>query len=405
MNIGSVVMLAIQVYLGFLTASSGSPSAGESFDTPPQEVLVHAVSKPRMEWKVDFGQGIKVGPVVAPDGWAYIASWPGSNLTAIKPDGSRAWTIRFTSPVAAAPAFGPSGDLFLSCEVGVASRVDPHTGSILWTQDLGRPVATSLAIAADGMIIATTVEGQILALSDSGDLLWRNRVSERQMSSPSIDGSGNIYAHDSAFMLWKVSSEGQIIWTRDLGAVADSIGISYEFNYSGEPPHPVMIDEGPVVVIGRAVVRLDRFSKVIWTYTTSWDISSQPVVQEDNSLYFGNSDYRVYAVSNEGELMWTAATDDHVLTVPVALNDGYILAGSTDYLLYLLDPDGTIVWSFLAHPGLIGTHLSLDSERGRVLYSSSGALVSVKIGNWSLAQSSWPMFRGGSSYSGRPFKR
>ncbi|MEO0557616.1 MAG: PQQ-binding-like beta-propeller repeat protein [Bacteroidota bacterium] len=157
----------------------------------------------------DGGGEIVTAPLVGPDGTVYVGSWgEGEHEThavyAINPDGTLRWRYPSASSldlrVYASPALSPDGaTVYISSYRGEDANLpaslyafDPTGTSdverLRWSLGLeldGLPVyTTTLAVGSDGVIYVGGLVGQgfgvpvVLAVSDSGTLLWSVRIQD-----------------------------------------------------------------------------------------------------------------------------------------------------------------------------------------------------------------------------------
>jgi len=137
--------------------------------------------------------------------------------------------------------------------------------------------------------------------------------------------------------------------------------INWKYRSNGQIGSTALISEGKIYFFssdGRLYC-IDRMSgKPVWTYKTfsgalpdrryDWPdyYQSSPVI-DDNVVYFGGGDGRVYAVHAEnGNLKWSFATGDIVHTKP-AIHKEKLLVGSFDGYMYCLNKEaGTLIWRF-----------------------------------------------------------
>jgi outer membrane protein assembly factor BamB len=99
---------------------------------------------------------------------------------------------------------------------------------------------------------------------------------------------------------------------------------------------------------------LSTKGKLLWKFKTggekifdTWDYyQSDPIVRGD-TVYFGSSDYNIYAVkASSGKLCWQYKTGGMVHASPVLKNDSLFI-GSYDGFLYALSADsGKLLWKF-----------------------------------------------------------
>ena len=85
-----------------------------------------------------------------------------------------------------------------------------------------------------------------------------------------------------------------------------------------------------------------------WSFRTGSFIDSSPAIGVDGTIYIASIDDKLYAVHADGTLKWSFTTGDDITSSPVISSDGTIYIGSGDNNLYALKPDRTLKWIFSA---------------------------------------------------------
>jgi len=97
--------------------------------------------------------------------------------------------------------------LFFVDSKGLISAIDLRTGDSLWKEQIKGKVITGSTGAANGLIVAGTREGEVVALSqEDGRLLWTAKLSTEVVAAPATNGEivvvntidGQIFALDAA---------------------------------------------------------------------------------------------------------------------------------------------------------------------------------------------------------------
>ncbi len=84
-----------------------------------------------------------------------------------------------------------------------------------------------------------------------------------------------------------------------------------------------------------------------WSFKTLGNLSMQPVIGTDGTIYLGDDEGYIYAVSPQGESLWRfRLSQDSLLTSPAIGLDGTVYISSFDGNIYALAPDGTAKWNF-----------------------------------------------------------
>jgi outer membrane protein assembly factor BamB len=94
------------------------------------------------------------------------------------------------------------------------------------------------------------------------------------------------------------------------------------------------------------LVTIPAFVTLKWKFTTNGAVTSPPAIGADGTIYFGSSDFRLYAVNPDGTPKWAIGTNPAPFSSPAVGADGTIYIGSNDGHLYAVNPDGTLKWKF-----------------------------------------------------------
>ena len=168
---------------------------------------------------------------------------------------------------------------------------------------------------------------------------WRFPADGWVYGSPVIDKNGTIYFGASNF--YAVNCNGYFIW---------------EYNHKGCTQSAPVIDDDGIIYVGTLgadpsdyLYAFYQNGTVKWKYATDYlgYIFSSPVVDENNSIYFGDCTGYINALySSNGTLKWRYKTGDWVMSSPAIGSDGIVYCGSHDHNLYALYPNGTLKWQF-----------------------------------------------------------
>jgi len=161
-------------------------------------VIAYAPSTGAEIWKVNCLKGDAVpSPVLA--GGLVCAVMEGSDLTAIRPDGSGdvtkthvAWASEGDFPSISSPV--TDGErLYLISSAGMMSCWDAAAGKMLWEEDLEMAVVSSPTLVADRIyIMGGEGDGMVVKAAAKYELLARNLLGEPCQTSPAF-AAGRIY--------------------------------------------------------------------------------------------------------------------------------------------------------------------------------------------------------------------
>jgi len=110
-----------------------------------------------------------------------------------------------------------------------------------------------------------------------------------------------------------------------------------------------------------------------WEFATALSIHSSPAIGPDDTIYFGSSNHKLYALNPNGTVKWDYATGNFVDSSPAIGPDGTTYFGSSDDKLYALYPNGMKKWDFTTGGNItsspaIGSDgtIYIDSENGKL---------------------------------------
>ena len=211
--------------------------------------------------------------------------------------------------------------------------------------------------AADGVVYATTLNGQVYALNDLGP----EGVSTRWIST--VGGEkGFLGAYNSPSLgryLYVSGIDGFLyaLNTPDGGAPAEAVWRQPQVESEDMLPlvsSPALDEAGGIVAVGSEDGGLYAYNALTgenlsWSpFMTGGEVWSTPVLR-NGVAYFGSQDGNVYAVSLEtGTVKWQFETGAAVVASPL-IHKNLLIIGSFDRQLYGLGlSDGQLRWQFSA---------------------------------------------------------
>jgi len=84
----------------------------------------------------------------------------------------------------------------------------------------------------------------------------------------------------------------------------------------------------------------------LWKFRTEGWMNGGIIIGNNETLYFGNSNFYLYAVYPNGTEKWRYGSGMSIDTSPAIADDGTIYVGSWDDYLHAVYPNGTIIWKF-----------------------------------------------------------
>jgi outer membrane protein assembly factor BamB len=241
------------------------------------------------------------------------------------------------SNITNAPAIGRNGMLFYGAGTFVVGYADPTRA---WRFDTGgQEVDTSVALTADGLVIAGSLNDRLYALdSADGGKRWERELHGDVDSSPAINRiTGTIYTCGGNHC-YAIKPDGGDEW-------------DYNASTSMNPGAPVLGLDGTVHVMTsggelRALRPGDKSVK--WTYRTNgpgptiWHLPA--AVGLDGTIYTGQSNTLVALNPETGLPRWEANADQTIRTSILIDGSDVIYVGTTQNNVIAFDSGGKELW-------------------------------------------------------------
>lgn len=310
-------------------------------------------------WFFHTGKGIFSTPVIGRDGTIYVGS-ADHVFYAVNPDGSLQWQVETGEIIDSAGAITINDEdervTFIS---GDGKMYQLRTGELLdstrevWQFEaelrpgvsFNRWFEGNVAVGPDGTLYAGNTNFMYYALSTDGKLKWTYPTGSNNWSQAAFGEDGSIYWGSLDTFIRKVSAQGKEIWRRrTLGFVAASAAIgsdgtvyigSFDSNLYALNPHS---------------------GRVMWKFSTGDHIYSSAALSHDvkgqtSTIYIASTDGTLYALSPEGSLLWQYDTGDPIRSSPAVGKspDGLadiIYFGCGNGFLYAINADGTLRWAY-----------------------------------------------------------
>jgi outer membrane protein assembly factor BamB len=273
-------------------------------------------------------------------------SWHGNRKnTGLSPfdtggvDGTLRWAIPLPSKAGVSPVIGSNGSVYVS----TTGYPNPDN-------------ANAPPIFSPGLY----------AVRPDGSMEWNltfNDPYELFAPSGTVVGTsrGTIYYVPQYRNALAIESDGSVAWNRTMPAILS---------------HPAVTANGTILLgcaDGLYAIRPDGSN--MWNFTTRSPVYSSPALDDDGTIYFADNDYRLYALSPDGQAKWFASIKEFdwsrqfsCLSSPAIGADGAVYVGSPDGCLYAVDRQGSLRWKL---------------KTGKAVYSSPaiGADGTIYIGS------------------------
>ncbi|MCG3131615.1 MAG: Outer membrane protein assembly factor BamB [Phycisphaerae bacterium] len=259
-----------------------------------------------------------------------------------------------------------------------------ETGEEVWRYFVpGGTINSSPAVDANGMVHFSSAKTMYALDADDGSEVWVKTFRESIHSSPALDEEARRFDYvleGSTYRAFDIV-DGTQLWafpmlgTFDHGTAVIENGRLFTGNFANSQFNrrvycvdarkgeeiwnaPVYSSTQNVAMGHRGVLYAtpsgsfgDLYAfdaatgEVIWRYVVDNPIFDPPVVDGEDSIYFGTPSlpYTVYAVRSDGSELWRYAMPDNVFGSPIIAPDGTLYVMCSDKFLYAFrDPAGDL---------------------------------------------------------------
>jgi putative membrane protein insertion efficiency factor len=207
----------------------------------------------------------------------------------------------------------------------------------------GMPLGWSGVVTADSAMFFGSMNGKLVTLDLSGNLLWQTPLE----GSASSGGFGCAPGSTSVAIYGVPAVSGDLVYVGayngKLYAVSSSTGLSKDVYLDESNPQPIV--GGPVVAQGKIYIAssdgklyaLDATSlDKEWEFLTGDKIWSTPAMVDD-TLFIGSFDKKLYAINAaDGSQKWESLVQGAIVSTPLVYNDT-VYVGSFDRYFYAVD--------------------------------------------------------------------
>jgi len=264
-------------------------------------------------------------------------------------------------------------------------------GIVLWSEPIvGETVGEPLVFY--GQVIVTSSDGKIYSFRiEDGQINWIYDLQERVFFGAKKYDENNLVALTESGKMFFISSNGRLIWSKNLGAFPDSfvtsknkIFVSVDSNlesynrFGNKTWEKKGIGSG-ILALGQKNLYLissgvlysidQETGKINWQ-TPSPDLYAGAPVEYNDFVYLGGIDGILYCFNaTTGEKKWTFETSSWINT-PLLIDESGIYFGTTNKKIYKVDFEGNLI--FEKQESLYQAKMvTYKSKQGKVLVYSS----------------------------------
>jgi outer membrane protein assembly factor BamB/predicted Ser/Thr protein kinase len=201
-------------------------------------------------------------------GTSAVINQPGAERTGVPLPQQVVWAYSPTPNLVGGPApVAANGMLVIGTLDGQVLGVQASTGELRWRIGGGKAVFGAPS-ATKALVFVGSTDENVYALSlSTGGTIWPRKVTGAALRAPTIDGDRLIVTTDLGYIYVLQSGSGQVIWSRPLAASSQS---------------PTVGDDRIFVAAGRSLFALDAGDgTVLWEFTAADSISTRPVIFDD----------------------------------------------------------------------------------------------------------------------------
>ncbi len=275
--------------------------------------------------------------------------------------------------------------LFAGSDSDYFHAFDLKSGKVLWKKKIfnckpGRgadpekvkcDLDSAPVFAPDGNIVAGG-KG-VFKISTEGKIIWKVAFTSHVRSSPGIDRAGNIYVATLGGEIISLTAKGKIRWS---------------YRTSGQCDSTPLLTSDCAIVVGcddNSLYKLQAIDgKLVWRLLGGGDFRGAGAESEDGTIYWGNLNNYLYAVNPGGKIKWRYKTGGRILINPLVDKKGNILVIPEEKRFYLLDPAGNLLYSHevvsISDTGPIFTKpaiMVVATEKGQIIEINSAKRAST----------------------------
>lgn len=294
-------------------------------------------------WSYVTNDAIESSPAISKDGTVYIGSLDGNVYALDTETGAKLWEHALDGAVFGGLTLANDGGLYVGTTNGTPGaggslyKLDASNGNELWSTNLGTPIESSVALSRDESVAYIGGrDGNVYGIQTATGAPaagWPVATGATIfVSSPSVDGAGNVYIGSFDGLLYSISPAGTVNWNFDTGSpIVSSPALVTSPSTVASRIYVVNYDSNTGNRDSK-LFALDATGSELWHFPDAGGedidlVSSSPAIGRDGTLYFGSNNKNVYAVNPDGTFKWEYNTGNIVESSPGIGPDGTLYVG------------------------------------------------------------------------------
>ncbi|MEO0079438.1 MAG: PQQ-binding-like beta-propeller repeat protein [candidate division WOR-3 bacterium] len=254
----------------------------------------------RLQWSLDLGDELYVGPAIGKDGTVYVGTDKGQ-LVAVSPKGKILWQRPVHGEVTSPPTIGPNGLIYqtadsLYCFDRKGRRRWAFAAPVGSEEEQDRPYFWgSPVIGEKGVVLVGGSDGYLYAVGSDGRMRWRSPVPDQDEIRPEVvfgpDGTGYFGSDGYYLLAWSGTGTVRVLYEAD-----DIVSAT-----------PAVSDKGTVYFLADDGVLYARAAngRLLWKQEVAYGDkalywTSSPTIAPDGTVYVGSWDGGLYAFRGDG---------------------------------------------------------------------------------------------------------
>ena len=253
-------------------------------------------------------------------------------------------------------AVSPEGILYALAPGGTLQAISA-AGKPQWTMSVASEKGP---LAASSNAVYYQEDGQLIAASGPGIVLWRATAAD-QITTAAIADDSTIVAASQAGPVVAFSSAGARRWS-----------FTPEGGFAGE-----IAVRGNTVFVGSTIGRiyaLDQSNGAAqWTYDSAASVDAGPVLNPSGPIFFGSD--AIYALNSDGSMAWSKALAKPLVSPLASDGEGGVLTPLDGDISAMLNSDGGIKWATRSFGSV---ERAIVSPAGVLYVAGNGIVYAVK---------------------------